>query len=63
MSEPFDKIDGRELIFMLRGMPEKCDYCDEKDPNELNPLSGGEWACNACLDSWGFFDPQPPQES
>lgn len=52
MSDQLEGMDGRDIIIGLRGMPEKCDYCEETDANKLEPLSGGEWACWACLDRW-----------
>ena len=44
----------RDLIIALRGgVPPICPFCREARPeHEMEPLSGGEWACGTCLDRW-----------
>jgi formylmethanofuran dehydrogenase subunit E len=43
----------RQLITDLRGgIPEKCDACGKSTPPEdLDPVSGGEWICNECMEA------------
>ena len=42
----------RQIITDLRGgIPDVCDCCGEKRaPEELDPVSGGEWICHECFD-------------
>ena len=48
-NDGLDGLTGREIISMLRNMPTKCDVCDQpKKPEELDPVSGGEWICHEC---------------
>lgn len=54
--------DTRELISSLRGLPSKCDCCEqEKAPEELDPVSGGEWICFECYDRMLKSFPPKPQ--
>ena len=40
-----------EVFCELRGMPDKCDWCDSpKSAEELDPVSGGEWICEKCAE-------------
>lgn len=44
-----DDLTGIELIRGMRDMPTKCDVCGQlKEPEELDPVSGGEWLCFEC---------------
>ena len=48
-NDGLDGMTGREIIFMLRDIPTKCDVCNSlKAPEELEPVSGGEWICHEC---------------
>lgn len=49
-----DDLDTRELIIGLRGgVPERCDFCDEKThPDLLDPEEGGLWVCLGCQVRW-----------
>lgn len=42
----------RQPITDLRGgIPERCDCCNElKAPEDLDPVSGGEWICFECFE-------------
>ena len=51
-SDGLDGLTGREIICMLRDMPTQCDVCGQpKMPDELDPVSGGEWICHECWDA------------
>ena len=55
----------RQLIADLRGgIPDKCDVCGkETPPDDLDPVSGGEWICGQCweaeLDYFRQHQPTP----
>lgn len=43
----------RQIIADLRGgIPDKCDCCGRvTPPDDLEPVSGGEWICVKCLEA------------
>ena len=46
-----------QAIFALRDLPETCDFCGATVPGDkIEPLSGDQWACHACLDRWDQED-------
>lgn len=37
----------------LRDLPDTCDFCGTTVPaDKIEPQSGDQWACHACLDRW-----------
>jgi len=46
-------MTARELLYSLRGVPAKCDFCDKEVSHEqLEPEEGGLWYCRECFDRW-----------
>jgi len=55
--EIFPQLTTEDLVRILRDMPTECDFCDrEVWPQDLEPLSGDQWACHTCLDRWAKED-------
>ena len=47
-------MTGRDIIFMLRDIPTKCDVCgQDTDAQDLDPVSGGAWICGPCWEAEG----------
>ncbi len=44
---------ARELIYELRGIPDKCWACERSYQHEqLEPEEGGVWWCRGCIEKW-----------
>lgn len=44
-------MNVREMISAIRGGESpNCDFCHKPcTPEDLHPVSGGEWACDTCM--------------
>lgn len=48
-----EKMNGKDIIMAMRGIPERCDFCGEKKPiEELEPEEAGCWVCWECMERW-----------